>query len=131
MISRAELRTIVRERLKDASALLRAERYDAAIYMAGYVVELALKERVCRTLRWSGFPQTRGEFQDYQSFRTHDLEVLISLTGIEDRIRSRYLAEWGTVSEWNPEMRYNSTGAFTQTDAEDFVTAARTLLRVV
>lgn len=131
MIGRAELRRIARERLKDATALLRAGRYDAAIYMAGYVVELALKERVCRTLRWSGFPETRGEFQDYQSFRTHGLEVLLSLTGVESRILSRYLAEWTTVARWNPEMRYNSTGTVTQATAEAFVTAARTLLRVI
>ncbi|MBV9848164.1 MAG: HEPN domain-containing protein [Armatimonadetes bacterium] len=131
MIRRAELRAVARERLRDAAALLRAGRYDAAVYMAGYVVELALKERMCRTLRWSGFPETRGEFQDYQSFRTHSLEVLLSLTGIEDRIRRRYLAEWTAVSDWNPEMRYNTTGAITRADAQLFVAAARTLLRVV
>lgn len=102
MISRNELRKIARERLKDAKALLRAGRYDGAIYLGGYVVEIALKERICKTLRWSGFPQTRGEFQNFSSFRTHDLDVLLSLSGVETLIKTKYLAEWSAVAHLGP-----------------------------
>ncbi|HBB88531.1 MAG TPA: hypothetical protein DC047_13040 [Blastocatellia bacterium] len=71
MIEHGELLEIAEERLKDAEALLAAGRYDGAIYLGGYVVELALKSCICRILNWKGFPQTRSEFQNYQSFRTH------------------------------------------------------------
>ena len=56
MIDRTELRKIASERLKDADALLAADRYDGAIYLGGYVVELALKSRICVVLNWKGFP---------------------------------------------------------------------------
>lgn len=69
MIDRTELRKIARERLKDAEALLAAARYDGAIYLGGYVVELSLKSRICKNLSWKRFPQTGGEFKNYQSFQ--------------------------------------------------------------
>lgn len=49
MIDLTELRKIAEERLKDAEALLAAGRYDGAIYLGGYVVELGLKRRICVT----------------------------------------------------------------------------------
>lgn len=98
MINEPELKKIADERLKDAEALLLAGRYDGAIYLGGYVVELALKSRICRTLNWKGFPQTRSEFQKYLSFKTHDLDVLLSLAGAEDSIKTGYFAEWSAVA---------------------------------
>ena len=128
MIDRAELRKIARERPKDAEALLAAGRYDGAIYMGGYVVELALKNHICKVLKWRGFPQTRGEFQSYQSFKTHDLDVLLALSGAEDKIKTKYLAEWSAVATWDTEARYNPTGSASKTDAELLIEAARRLL---
>lgn len=114
MITRAELRKIARERLKDAEVLYKAGRYDGAIYLGGYVVEIALKCRICKTLRWPGFPQTRSEFQPYQSLKTHDLDVLLALSGIEAKIKTRYLAEWLAVASWDSEARYNPRGSATK-----------------
>ncbi|MBV9327461.1 MAG: HEPN domain-containing protein [Chloroflexi bacterium] len=42
-MNRAEYRRIARAKLADAQVLLRARRYDAAYYLAGYVVECGLK----------------------------------------------------------------------------------------
>ncbi|MEK6409475.1 MAG: hypothetical protein AABN34_21330 [Acidobacteriota bacterium] len=128
MIDRTELRKIAQERLKDAEALLKAGRYDGAIYLGGYVVEIGLKSRICKVLKWKNFPQTRGEFQSFQSFKTHDLDVLLSLSGAEDKIKTRYFAEWSAVATWDPEARYNPIGSATQTDAELLIEAARKLL---
>jgi HEPN domain-containing protein len=131
MIDRSELRKIARERLKDAEALLKAGRYDGAIYLGGYVVEIGLKSRVCKALRWNTFPQTRGEFRNLQSFKTHDLDVLLSLSGAEERIKTKYFAEWSAVATWDPEARYNPIGSASKTDAELLIEAARKLLRVL
>lgn len=131
MISRTELRKIARERLKDAEVLLKEGRYDGAIYLGGYVVEIALKGRICKVLNWKGFPQTRSEFQNFQSFRTHDLDVLLSLSGVEDRIRTKYLIEWSAVANWDPEARYNPVGNTKKADAQLLVEAARRLLGVL
>lgn len=128
MIDQADLRKIAEERLKDADTLLAAGRYDGAIYLGGYVVELSLKSRICRTLKWKGFPQTRSEFHNYLSFKTHDLDVLLSLSGAEDEIKTKYFVEWSAVASWDPEARYNPIGTATQNSAELLVESARKLL---
>src|SRR5213080_529431 len=124
MISRAELRRIARARLKDAEVLFAGRRYDGAAYLSGYAVELALKARICRTLKWSDFPSTPGEFSSYQSFRTHNLEVLLRLSGMEAAIGSRYLPEWAAFTTWNPEMRYNPVGTTSAGEARRMIEAA-------
>lgn len=88
MISVAELDKIARARLEDAQVLLDAGRFDGAAYLCGYAVEIALKARICRTLNWADFPSTGGEFQAYRSFQTHDLRVLLRLSGQEERIKN-------------------------------------------
>ena len=128
MINHDELRQIAEERLKDAEALLAAGRYDGAIYLGGYVVELSLKSRICRVLNWKGFPQSRNEFQNYLSFKTHNLDVLLSLCGAEDTIKSKYLAEWSAVATWDPEARYNPIGSANKDNAELLVESARKLM---
>jgi len=131
MIDKAELTQIAKARLKDAKVLFDADRYDGAIYLGGYVVELALKARICKTLKWSGFPQTRSEFQNYQSFKTHDLDVLLRLSGVEARMKTKYLAEWSIVAKWDPEARYNPIGSAIKTDAELLIESAEKLLKVL
>src|SRR5262249_15615832 len=90
MLSIADLRKIAKARVRDAEVLRDAGRYDAAVYICGYAVETALKARICKTLKWSGYPATAKEFNDYSSLRTHDLEVLLHLSGREVRILGRY-----------------------------------------
>ncbi|MBI4607080.1 MAG: HEPN domain-containing protein [Planctomycetes bacterium] len=86
MIGYMDLQGLAEARLEDAQALLQASRYDGAVYLGGYAIEIALKARIARTLAWAGFPAKRNEFQDYQSFRTHDLEVLLHLSGVEEAL---------------------------------------------
>jgi len=76
MLDRSELKKIAQARIEDGEVLLSSHRYDGAVYLCGYAVEIALKERICRTLSWPGYPSTRREFANYQSFRTHNLGVL-------------------------------------------------------
>src|SRR3990172_2667605 len=107
MIPVAELDRIARARLEDAKALFQAGRYDGATYLCGYAVEVALKARICRTLNWPDFPSTSGEFRNYTSFQTHDLDVLLRLSGQEARIKQKHFARWNKVSAWKAEWRYN------------------------
>jgi hypothetical protein len=131
MITATNLRLLARARLTDARALLRAKRYDGAVYLGGYVVEIALKARICRTLRWVGFPETRQEFQALASFKTHDLDVLLSLSGREQKLKTKHLAAWSAVATWDPEVRYKLPGSATKAAAEVLLKAAATLLTAV
>ena len=97
--------------------------------MCGYAVEIALKVRICKTLGWSGFPETNREFDDYRSFRTHDLEVLLTLTGVEDLVTTRYGLFWSSVSFWNPELRYGRVGHSNASVAGAMIGATQILMR--
>jgi len=129
MIQVKDLRKIAQARLKDADILLASRRYDGAIYLCGYAIELALKARICQTLKWPGYPSTTGEFRDYQSFRTHDLDVLLHLTGREQKIKTNYFAEWSAVARWNPAARYQPIGTARNADAQLMISSAKTLWR--
>jgi hypothetical protein len=79
---------------------------------------LALKARICRTLGWEGYPQTAKEFEGYQSFKTHRLDVLLHLSGQEQRIKTGQMQEWSAIVEWNPETRYKEVGYASREDVE-------------
>jgi HEPN domain-containing protein len=129
MIQMKDLRKIAQARLKDADILLASRRYDGAVYLCGYAIELALKARICRILKWSGYPSTSSEFKEYQSFRTHGLDVLLHLTGREKQIKTTFLAEWSAVAQWDPSARYQPVGTANKADARLMISAAKTLLR--
>ena|ERR1041384_5853270 len=131
MISISELRKIARGRLKDAEVLLAAGRHDGAIYLCGYAIETALKARICRVLKWSGYPSTRREFEGYQSFRIHDLDILLHLSGTESKIKTKHLAEWSIVATWDSNVRYRPIGSASSQDAADMIKSTRAILGVL
>ena len=127
MIPVAKLDMIAKARLDDAKALLATGRFDGAAYLCGYAVEQALKVRICRTLNWLDFPGTGGEFQDYRSFQTHDLDVLLRLSGQESRIRLEHLQIWIALATWKAEWRYNPVGTTRGVTAEAMIAATEAL----
>jgi HEPN domain-containing protein len=103
------LENLSRDRLEDAKVLNQAGRRDWAVYTCGYAAELALKKKICETLRWKGYPNTEKEFSQLKSFKTHDLDLLLHLSGVEDQIKNgeEALTEWLIIASWNPEVRYS------------------------
>lgn len=125
-LSVADLKRISRERLKDAKALLKQKRYDGGVYLCGYAVEIALKARICKTLKWTAFPTSRDK---YRSFYVHDLDILLNLSGLEKVIKSSLLVEWSVVGTWDPEVRYASVGAADESDLSLMINATENLLK--
>ena len=130
MLTPADLRVIAQARLQDAHILFACARYDGAGYICGYAVELTLKARICDTLNWPGFPQTAREFAGYTSFKTHNLNVLLSLSGREQIIKQSHLVDWSFVRQWNPEDRYRVAGGISAQDAQQFLASTTALLPV-
>jgi len=126
-VSGKQLRTLARARLRDSEVLFDAKRYDGVVYLCGYVVELALKARICRTLKWTDYNTGR----DYQSFKTHNLDALLELTGIQTKVKPARLTDWEMIASWDPELRYMPLGSATRKDAQEMINAARELLRVI
>lgn len=127
MLKRLDIQLIAQARLKDAEVLFEAKRYEGAVYLCGYVVELGLKYKICKTLNWDGYPLTRKQFQNYSSFKTHKLNVLLRLSGAEENIKSKFLAEWSVVSEWDPEDRYQPIGNIKEEDAKLMLESVTTI----
>jgi len=131
MIAKTDLRKRARAKLKDAEILLKNKRYDGAVYLGGYVMELILKARTCRNLSWTGFPETNGEFQNYRSFKTHNLDILLSLSGVEQKVKLHHFMDWNNVNQWNPEMRYGEIGGMSSQDAKDILESIKNLMKVI
>ncbi len=131
MIEATELRRMSEAKLADAIALRNAGRYDAAMYLCGYAVELALKARVCETLGWIEFPARSGEFHNYQSLRTHDLNVLLDFSGIHNRVRSEYRTAWEVVGKWAHNWRYLPVESASESACFQIIDAVALLLEVI
>ena len=127
MLKKSDIQLIAQARLEDAEVLFEAQRYEGAVYLCGYVVELGLKCKICKTLNWDEFPLTRAEFQNYSTFKTHKLDVLLHLSGAEENLKSKFLAAWSVVSEWDPEDRYQPIGNIKEEDARLMIESATTI----
>src|SRR5687767_12327213 len=104
----AQFRALARERLREAQILFTSGKFDGAAYLCGYAIEFALKARICRTLKWTEYKIGKG----FESFKTHDLNDFLFLSGIRPKIISpKYIAEWSAVFvEWNEHLRYAPIG---------------------
>jgi hypothetical protein len=129
MIPVATLQALARDRLEDARVLHAGARYAGAVYLCGYVLELALKARICQTLGWPEFFEKSSEFNEYRSFKTHDLDVLLHLSGVEPTIRTgAHVADWQLVRAWDPEQRYKPVALTTLTDSQNMINSTTHLL---
>lgn len=63
-----------------------------------------------------------------QSFKTHDLDVLLRLSGREQYIKVNLFPEWTVVSQWNPEARDQAAGTVTAATAQNMIWAAQKIL---
>lgn len=127
-----ELRKLARSRLQESEILFSERKYDAAVYLSGYAIELSLKARICKTLKWTQFPET--SIKNPQTFKTHHLETLLGLSGIESKVKLVAHVEWTMITQiikWNPEIRYDKIGTQTKQDAINMLNSVKTLLKIL
>jgi hypothetical protein len=145
MISEQELKQLVSEKLTDTEALISKRRYNAAIYIVGYELEIVLKLKICKILKFDkGFPENKNEFKAYliksnknedliksisniQEIRNHNLGKLMFYSGVEIKIKRDLLDEWSKVASWNPEMRYK----LLTTTKEDAIEKANATQKII
>ena len=123
MPSRQELKDLAKVRLKEAEVLFNAGYYDGAAYLCGYVVEMALKARICRLLGGT-YPDT-GKYK--QAYAVHDFDQLLYLSGLRPKMvaGTPLFANWSIATPWTPERRYQPVGTHSQQDALNILTAIR------
>jgi hypothetical protein len=123
-----------RHRLEDAEALFAAERWRGAMYLAGYALECLLKAKLmqrfqCRKLevleeelhKRKLLPKSRSVF-------THELESLLQLLGVVDRLKQdpAMFRRYKYANLWAPAWCYNAAPTLPE-DAEVFLDAVREL----
>jgi HEPN domain-containing protein len=124
MPTREQLKTLAQLRLREAEALFENGLYDGCAYMCGYVVEIALKAKICKTLGVEEYPD---EFM--KAFRTHDFDELKLLAGMQDdplAAADPFLENWSIVTRWEPEQRYEPQGTYDRDQASIILNAIRT-----
>jgi len=131
VLKKQVLRQIAEARLTDAQQLFQAQRYDGAVYLCGYAIEIALKARICDTLNWPEFPEKNNEFKDLASFRTHNLDILLRLSGLEAQIKQTHMGDWSIVMTWDPEARYQPVGHVDSARAQSMIDSVKNLLEVL
>jgi len=129
-IGKTALKRISRARLTEARVLYWRGKYDGSIYLCGFAAELALKRKVVETLDWRGFPD-KDEFAGLASFKTHNLDILLKLSGKERAVqrKNKLWAKWLIVKQWDPEVRYRMVGSVTKQEVYETIQATETLLR--
>ncbi len=131
MISQQNLLDIAKSRFQESRILFTNDRYDGAVYLCGYALELMLKRHIVKILNWDGYPEDNPEFKKYQSFKVHNLDVLLHLSGLEKKIQSdvKMLTLWQIAGKWDSEIRYRQIGQLSKREANDIIEASRELLK--
>jgi hypothetical protein len=130
-VTSEELQELSRGWITDSELLIREKRFGTSYYLCGYAIEMALKRRICLTLGWKeGYPNKKKKFENLGSFKTHNLDLLLHLSGMEEKIRTDCMASWSVVAGWDPEVRYSTQDTDEQT-AVAMLTATKTLLETL
>ncbi len=126
-VNRDDLQALTRARLRDARALLRAKRYDAAYYVAGYAVECALKACIAKGTREFDFPEKEVVLRSY----THDVRELVRTANLgselerQSRRDARFAVQWKLLVNWDEQSRYEEGRTYTDAKGLYFAITSR------
>ncbi len=98
LVTKPEWQRTAEERVGDAAALLKARRWSAAYYLAGYAVECALKACVVAYLK-KNISVIFRDRRFSEKCWTHDFDELFKLAGLK--------AQWDADKAANPTLRNN------------------------
>jgi hypothetical protein len=121
-MNRNDLKGLARARLRESRALLESGEYSGAYYLAGYVVECALKACIAKQTLRHDFPNKERANTSW----SHSLIGLIQVAGLQTALDAerkadpQFDANWGVVKDWKTDTRYASKD---QTQAEGLVRA--------
>ena len=132
MPTRKELQELAQLRLKEAETLFEAGLYDGAAYLCGYVIEFALKARICKLLEVNQYPpsiENKNTQRITNAYAIHDCDQLSLLARFKSQVdltrNPGLYANWSTATDWTPEMRYQPKGTVSREQAEERLNAVR------
>jgi len=122
-VNRTDFQQLASVRVADARALLEAGRWDGAYYLAGYVVECALKACIAKGFQEGNIPDKGSVDKIY----VHNLKTLLKLADLDTELNKAMAADpqlevaWGNAVPWNESDRYEHS--HTQEQAQDVLDA--------
>lgn len=125
-MKKRDLQKIAELRLKEAKVLYENGLYDGSVYLCGYVVEAALKARICKHLQMKEYLDT-GDMKGM--FLSHDFDKLLFLSGLKNRINlankrgTSLFKNWSLLTNWTPDIRYAIAGTYNKQYAKDLLNA--------
>lgn len=121
-MNKSDLERLTQERLKDAETLLNHGQWSGAYYLAGYVVECAIKACIARETKAYDFPDKVKADKVF----THNIKALLDVALLRQK-RDQDMANnlqkeayWNLVEAWNERARYNQ---WTETQARELYEA--------
>lgn len=121
-MNRKDLQALAQTRLREAKVLLANGEYSGAYYLAGYVVECALKACIAKRTKRHDFPDWKLARESW----IHDLQQLIGPAGLKSSLAAELKADqvfsrnWANVIRWKAEIRYELTA---EREAVDLIKA--------
>jgi HEPN domain-containing protein len=112
-MTRRDFQLLTRLRLRDAKTLVRGGNSEGAYYMAGLVVECALKSAIARKTQRHEFPPKPTVVS---GMYVHDLNKLLMVAGLESALDTAVASNpalktnWSLVKDWTVESRYLAIG---------------------
>ena len=119
---RVDLQANAQSKIDDALLLFKNKSYSNAYYLSGYAVEIGLKACIARHI----CNETVPDKDCLKGFLEHKIEKLIGLAGLkpeldnEKNLNAEFAANWAIVSEWSPDVRYESKDI---TSAQEIISA--------
>ncbi len=123
-MNRAHWQALAEEKIVAAKALLAAQQWSSAYYLAGYAVEFGLKSCILVHVERTGVIFLEKRFSEY--CWSHDVKELASLAGLDAQLKTDTTANpplkanWEIVTSWNEKSRYEQQ---TQAKAEELYNA--------
>jgi HEPN domain-containing protein len=107
-MKKADLQAISQTKIDDAVLLFENGRYSNAYYLSGYAIEIALKCRIAGQIVSETIPEKNFINRVY----THSIVELVNLAGLGTELKERqkdsfFHTNWGIISTWSPEVRYD------------------------
>jgi hypothetical protein len=135
VIDLTDFEEIANARFEDAVTLAMYDRYDGAIYLCGFAVEIALKIRITKEHGLLSFPETKDEFRNFSVFKikTHDLVKLRDLLQNNPLIISEHKWRFDLLSKhWDVNYRYRKlSGVTNKLLCFELIEAVEHLLKVI
>lgn len=107
-MTRNDFKKLARARLKEAKILLASGEHSGAYYLAGYVIECALKACIAKQTQRYEFPDKKRVEDSWR----HELTKLVITAGLQtlldEQIRAdaRFAASWNVTKDWSEQSRY-------------------------